>query len=180
MKQKNTINRSKLNSAKQWEFYKKRAGKIYTIFLRYCNDKDEAWIILQSFFINLFQWKYTIPDTSDEDSYYTIRRYAIGFAIKVELKCTLEDFVRVQHKAEPIVWDSQSITLDLNDQFIAQFFQIKKNSPRVDWIIYNLIGIDGYSDTQVAEILWKNQNEITEIVNNYRVALSNALESTIQ
>lgn len=171
MKQKNTINRSKLNNIKQWELYNKRANKVYAIFLRYCSDESNATQSLQDFFVNLFRWKYTIPNTSDKDTYYAIRRYAIGFAINDELKCTLVDFTRIQCET-PIVYNNQNSTLDFNDPYVSQFFQIKKSSSRIDWIIYNLIGVEGYSDIQVASILRISNEKITEVLLRYRTELS--------
>lgn len=132
----------------QRELYKKYAGKMMVVCMRYSNNRMEAEDILQDGFMKIFD---SIGKFKQEGSLEGwIRRIIVNVALnKIRVNNKMH-FEEISSKSEIIVNDDSSVVEKLSEQDLLNIINKLPNGYKY---VFNMYAIEGYTHKEIAESL---------------------------
>jgi RNA polymerase sigma factor (sigma-70 family) len=132
----------------QEELYRRFAGKMYAVCLRYANNADDAQDLLQEGFIKVFRNLHRFRAEGSFEGW--IRRVFVNSSIEHFRKKSL-DLSRVSEKEENTIENSDISALDsMAEKDIIRLVQDLSPGYRT---VFNLYVIEGYSHKEIGELL---------------------------
>jgi RNA polymerase sigma factor (sigma-70 family) len=132
----------------QEELYRRFAGKMYAVCLRYANNADDAQDLLQEGFIKVFRNLHRFRAEGSFEGW--IRRVFVNSSIEHFRKKSLE-LSRVSEKEENTIENSDISALDsMAEKDIIRLVQDLSPGYRT---VFNLYVIEGYSHKEIGELL---------------------------
>lgn len=131
----------------QRELYKKYAGKMMVVCMRYSNNRMEAEDLLQDGFIKIFD---NIAKFKQEGSLEGwIRRIIVNIALN-KIRATKMLFEDISTKAEVFSNDDATIVDKLSEQDLLNIINKLPNGYKY---VFNMYAIEGYSHKEIADNL---------------------------
>lgn len=131
----------------QKELFRRYSGKMMSVCMRYCRHRMEAEDIIQDAFIKIFNNLHRFQFTGSFEGW--IRRIVINTALKkISKKSFTHEQYGVENAPSPQISPTVHSTLGKED-----LLRIIANLPTGYRLVFNLYAIEGYSHSEIAEML---------------------------
>jgi len=131
----------------QRELYKKYAGKMMVVCMRYSANKMEAEDILQDGFIKIFDNIGKFKSQGSLEGW--IRRIIVNIALN-KIRANKMHFEEISSKSEIIMNDDSTVVEKLSEQDLLNIINKLPNGYK---FVFNMYAIEGYSHKEIAESL---------------------------
>ncbi len=130
------------------QLYEKYCGWLYSICVRYCNDRDDAQDILQDSFIAIFG--HLDQFNLDLDFPVWIKKITVNTALAVHRKKNAAVYLHPVREVDQLEILDISLLEDLDLEELRSF--IAQLSPGRQQV-FNLYFVEGYAHKEIAELL---------------------------
>lgn len=145
----------------QEELYKRYAARIFTLCLRYSDNRDEARDLLHDSFLKVFEKISSFNYRGSGSLLAWISRIAVNTAVanisRYKFRFVLLDTKVTGHLLEPADDEFDRIPLEKLLEFIAKL-------PDTQRAIFNMFCMDGYSHKEIAELLGISERGSTSLL----------------
>lgn len=145
----------------QEELYKRYAARIFTLCLRYSDDRDEAQDLLHDSFLKVLEKISSFSYQGSGSLLAWITRIAVNTAIanisRYKFRFVYLDVMVAERIPEPTDEDFERIPLEKLLEFIAKL-------PDTQRAIFNMFCLDGYSHKEIAELLGISERGSTSLL----------------
>lgn len=156
----------------QEALFKRYAGKMKAVCMRYMRQSDEAEDVLQEGFIKLFKSLHQ----------YTFQGSFEGWIRRIMVNTALTKMNKMSFKLEVDLIENYHDTFDYRD--IVESISVKEirgmiaELPEGYRVVFNLYVVEGYSHKEIAETLGITENTSRSQLLKARLALQNKLKKT--
>lgn len=159
----------------QHELYQQYASTMLGVCYRYTKSIEDAEDVLQEGFIKVFNNLHQFKNQGELGAW--IRRIMVNVAITYLKKHNRykKDLQITEVGLHPISQENPTISIDTKD-----LVNIIRSLPIAYQTIFNLMAVEGYSATEVAEILNLNINTVRSQYSRARALLIKAIEQNNQ
>lgn len=145
----------------QEELYKRYAARVFTLCLRYSDDRDEAQDLLHDTFLKVLEKMSSFNYQGSGSLLAWITRIAVNTAIagisRYKLRFVLMDTTVECNLPEPSGEELERIPLE-------KLLQIISKLPDTQRAVFNMFCMDGYSHKEIAEMLGISERGSTSLL----------------
>jgi RNA polymerase sigma-70 factor (ECF subfamily) len=133
----------------QEAFYRRFAGKMYALCLRYANDSYEAEDMLQEGFIRVFDYLKQFRFEGSLDGW--VRRIIVNTAITIYRK---NKKIHLQEDLENVQDEAGDFSMDALDKLQTKdLLKLISRLPEGYRMVFNLYAVEGYSHKEIADMM---------------------------